>query len=143
MSDFAEATDILYRSVVMEPEQWSDVSFADWASALSDGGPPSREESRQIRRALRIAVKLQAFWGSASQAQLAERDWRARVDLAVGVPAWRPPLALAELSFDRHPTNEAFYAVAERFPVVHNQPFLGGASFEEWLSRPDSAESAL
>jgi hypothetical protein len=84
---------------------------------------------------MRIAVKLQAFWSSPEAAQQArEADWRARVDLAMGAPAWRPTLALARRGFEDQPSEESFNEVRDRFRLVNNQPWLDGATYAEWAA---------
>ena len=77
------AVDALYGSVVSTPERWNEAAFADWAASLASEAPDiDRASGRELRRAMRIAVKLQAFWSSPAAAQHArEADWQARVDL--------------------------------------------------------------
>ncbi len=128
------AVDALYESVVFTPERWNQQAFADWAASIASEVPDiDRESGRELRRAMRIAVKLRAFWSSPEAArQTREADWRARVDLAVGAPAWRPTLALARKEFENHPSEESFNEVRDRFRLVNNQPWLDGATYAEW-----------
>ena len=130
------AVDALYESVVSTPERWNETAFADWAASLASEAPDiDRASGRELRRAMRIAVKLQAFWSSPATAQHArEADWQARVDLAVGAPAWRPTLALARTEFEDHPSEESFNEVRDRFRLVNNQPWLEGATYAEWAA---------
>lgn len=131
------AVDDLYASVVLDPERWNEVAFSEWAQAVAaDVGDMDRDGARELRRALRIATKLQRFWSSPDAARhAAEQDWRARVDVAVGVPAWRPGLALATAELTARPSEEAYEEVQERFRQVNNQPWMEGVTYAEWSSR--------
>ena len=94
----AAAVDDLYRDVVMEPDRWGDEAFGEWMANLTvDSSSIDRLTARSLRRAVRVATKLQRFWGSQdAERYRGEESWEARVDLAVGIPAWRPALELAE-----------------------------------------------
>lgn len=128
------AVDDLYRTAVMEPDHCSELSVSDWAEALAASGTVAREDLRHVRRAMRVALKLAGFWGSADPARRsAETDWMTRVDIASGPPAWRPTLELARAALEREPSPELFEHVAQRFRLVTNQPFAGGADFDSWL----------
>ena len=129
------AVDLLYESVVMKPEDWDEGAFADWVVTVGETtGPEDREALRQVRRAVRAALKLGEFWLSESADRYRnESNWRARVDLALGPRAWRPTLELARLSLAEDKSREAFALVRERFRLVHNQPWLEGASYEDWI----------
>lgn len=130
------AVDDLYASTVLDPERWNEATFAEWTEAAVTDEGVDREAARELRRALRIAVKLQRFWASSdAERHAAEQDWRARVDIAVGVPAWRPCLALARAELLARPSEEAFDEVRERFRLVNNQPWMEGVSYTEWTSR--------
>jgi hypothetical protein len=128
--------DDLYRSVVTEPQRWSDPLFGEWMEAAAVAVPAlSRDEARAVRGIVRIAMKLAAFWSSPpAERYAAEDDWMARVDIAVGAPAWRPTLDLARAALEAEPSPDLYRQVAERFRLVTNQPFLGGAGFDEWLA---------
>lgn len=133
-SGLAAAVDDLYRAVVMEPEAWNEAAFAEWLEAVTlDVEAIDREQAKQLRRALRSAMKLQSFWSNAdARTEEAEPSWRARVDIAVGVPAWRPTLELAMAELDASPSEEIFEEVRERFRVVNGTTWLEGTSFEAW-----------
>ena len=130
----AEAVDGLYREVVMEPERWNESAFADWLETIGlNALAIDRDEAKLLRRAIRNAIKLQTFWLAAdADRKGAERLWRARVDIAVGVPAWRPPLELAMKELYANPTPEGFDDVSMRFRVVNGTGWLEGTSFEAW-----------
>lgn len=131
------AVEDLYRSTVTNPERWGDGAFADWSVAVAEAAPErARAQARALRRCLRVAVKLAAFWSTPSEAAAAAGvadTWQARVDVALGVPAWRPTLELALAELEADPSPELFAHAAGRFRVVTNQPFLAGASYAEWL----------
>jgi len=134
MTGFAAMIDELYSSVSMDPARWNKATITEWAEALAEGDAPTRDESRHIRRSLRIAQKMRQFWVDADESLRSEMDWRARVDVAVGVPAWRPTLALAEIELQCTASEEAFDDVVARFRLVHNAPFAGGMGYGDWLA---------
>ena len=129
------AVDLLYESVVMEPERWDEAAFADWVTSIGETvGPEDREALLPIRRAVRAALKLADFWaGDAAERYRNESSWRARVDIALGPRAWRPTLELARLSLAEDGSRESFALVRERFRLVHNQPWLDGIDYEDWV----------
>jgi hypothetical protein len=129
-----DAVDGLYENVVLHPDRWNEAAFADWAgSVATDLGSVDRDVARELRRALRVATKLQRFWSSPdADRHRGEQDWRSRVDLAVGPPAWRPTLELANAELAARPSEEAFEEVRDRFRLVNNQPWLEGITYEEW-----------
>ena len=130
----AAAVDDLYRDVVMYPQRWSEAAFAEWFETLTTAAESiDRDQAKLLRRAARSAMKLQSFWSAADAGRrAAEPSWRARVDIAVGVPAWRPALELAMRDLETSPTEEGFEDVRERFRVVHGATWLEGTSFVEW-----------
>ena len=134
----ATAVDDLYRDVVMEPERWSEPELGEWLEAVAASGEGiDREQAKQLRRAVRIAMKLQAFWAAANPEARAEPSWQARVDIAVGVPAWRPVLELAMSDLEANPSEERFEAVRDRFRIVHGSSWMEGTTYDAW-----SAETA-
>ena len=128
----------------MDPERWNEPSFAEWLEGLSlEHESIDRERARQLRSAVRIAVKLQSFWSDADSEQRdAEPSWRARVDIAVGVPAWRPGLELAMVDLESTPSEERFDDVRRRFRVVNGSDWLEGESFEHWVATQGGSEDA-
>ena len=139
----ATAVDDLYRDVVIEPELWGKQAFAEWLEMLAlDAGEIGREEAKHLRRAVRMAIKLQTFWSAADAARRrAEPSWRARVDIAVGVPAWRPALELAMLDLYANPTEDSFDDVRDRFRVVNGTPWLEGTSFASWRAESGTGDA--
>ena len=123
----------LYESVVDDPARWNEQGFADWAGdALADAGELPREAHREVRRGLRAAQKLQAFWMNEESEVSANDDWRSKVDIALGPRAWRPLLDLARIGLDTAPSEELFDQVKERFALVNSDRWMDGISFEEW-----------
>lgn len=127
------AIDNLYESVVTAPDGWSEQGFADWANeALADASELPREAVRAVRRSLRAAVKLQAFWGTAAPTVSDHDDWRSKVDIALGPRAWRPTLDLARAGLNDVPCEELFLEVKERFAVVNSERWMDGIDYEKW-----------
>ena len=135
-----DAVDDLYREVVEDPESWAPERLAEWAEDLGTGDV-TRDQARLLRRCMRVAAKLQRYW-AAPVTPLDGADWRSRVDIALGPPAWRPTLDLALLGLDGEPSPEVFDQVAARFRVVHSHPFLDGIDYPTWLETGGAARSA-
>jgi hypothetical protein len=133
----AAAVDDLYREVVMDPHRWGDEAYGEWMASLSvDPASIDRHSARSLRRAVRIATKLQRFWGSQeAERYRAEDSWEARVDLAVGIPAWRPALELAEQDLETSPSPESFEDVRRRFRVVNGTTWMEGIEYDAWVER--------
>ena len=132
----AVAIDDLYRDVVLDPDRWGDDAYAEWLENMAiDADGIDRGAARSLRRAVRIAMKLQRFWSSPdAERYRGETSWEARVDIAVGVPAWRPGLELAERELEARPSEEGFDEVRRRFRVVNGSPWMEGVDYEEWCS---------
>ena len=132
----ALAIDDLYRDVVLDPDRWGDDAYAEWLENMAaDADGIDRDRARSLRRAVRIAMKLQRFWSSPdADVHRGEESWEARVDIAVGVPAWRPGLELAERGFEMNPSEEGFDEVRRRFRIVHGAPWMEGVDYEQWCS---------
>ena len=132
----AVAIDDLYRDVVLDPDRWGDDAYADWLENMAiDADGIDRIAARSLRRAVRIAMKLQRFWSSPdADVHRNETSWEARVDIAVGVPAWRPGLELAERDLEMNPSEEVFEEVRRRFRVVNGAPWMEGTDYERWCA---------
>lgn len=130
MSGLLEDVDALYCGVVEEPDTWNDQRLGDWIDSVALGYTIDKAIARALRRVLTTAGKLRAFWLAAPDRP--DLDWVSKVDLALGPRAWRPVLDLARQVLASDPDPESFERVAELFRVVHNEPFLGGISFETW-----------
>lgn len=131
----ASAIDDLYRDVVMDPDRWGDEAYAEWLENMAiDAQSIDKVSARSLRRAVRIAGKLQRFWSSPDADRYrTETSWETRVDLAVGIPAWRPGLELAERAFETSPCQESFDEVRRRFRVVNGAPWMDGIDYEAWV----------
>lgn len=128
------AIEHLYESVVMNPDAWNEQAFADWAGeTLADVTELPREAVREVRRCLRAAQRLQAFWATAEGTVADHDDWRSRVDIALGPRAWRPTLDLARTGLSDAPSEELFIEVKARFAVVNSERWMDGVDFEEWV----------
>ncbi len=134
-SMLAAAVDDLYEDVVMDPERWGDEAYAEWMANLAvDPTSIDRLAARSLRRAVRIAAKLQRFWSSEeAERYRGEGSWEARVDLAVGIPAWRPALELAEQGLDASPSPEGFDDVRRRFRAVNGTIWMEGVEYDDWI----------
>ena len=130
MSGLVSTVEALYEAVVTDPGSWNEQMFVDWADSAVSDGPVSKDEAKYVRRALRIAQKLRAFWADAPVRP--DLGWESRVDLALGPKAWRPVLELAEAQLRSKRSEEAFTDVASLFPLVNGDEFLDGRSFDEW-----------
>lgn len=124
------AVDRLYQQVVTDPGAWHPQALADWAEEIAADGP-TKEQTRLLRRCLRVAGKLQRHWIDPANTVTAG-DWRSRVDVAVGVPAWRPTLDLARLGLESEPSQALFDEVAERFRLVHSRHYMDGIDYATW-----------
>ena len=131
MSGLLDDIDQLYEVSVTEPDRCTEQFYVDWADEVAAGEGVDKRCARSIRRALSMARRLAAFWLERDMGSAPE-DWRARVDVALGPRAWRPQLELAEYLLERDGSARAFDVVSGLFPVVNNQPYLDGITFEEW-----------
>ena len=123
--------DLLYERCVTAPDECNDQFFVDWADGIASSEEVDRSDAKSIRRCMRAGQRLAAFWSTADQP--GGSDWRSRVDIALGARAWRPQLELARNLLERHPSEENYDAVVTLFPLVHNEPFLDGVGYEEWV----------
>lgn len=133
MSGLLDAVDELYAGCVTEPDRWHDQAFADWGEAVGSSYSLDRESARSVRRCLNAGRKLQMFWEGRTTAK-APPEWRSRVDMALGARAWRPQLELAEYLLARDGDEDVFDVVAALFPLVRNQPFMDGISYDGWVA---------
>ena len=133
MSTVVGEVELLYRTVVMDPVAWNDQMLVDWADGIAATTELDRELSKHLRRVARVAEKLQRFWVRDPRRADQTLDWRSRVDLSLGVRAWRPLLDMAIHELERHPSQDDFDGVASLFRVVHGTEWLDGITFDEWL----------
>jgi hypothetical protein len=125
----------LYAAVCFDAEAWSDSALADWIEALASSSYVDKEIGRELRRIVRAAQKLRDFWLAPAAGRPPDHgDWRTRVDIGLGVKAWRPLLAMARLGLSRAPGEELFADVKERFRVVTGERWMEGVDFDDWLA---------
>lgn len=131
MSGLLDAVDALYRGCSMEPGKWNEQAFVDWSEAVALETPIDKVLARHVRRCLMAGRRLAAFWVDRGSGGGPE-DWKARVDMALGVKAWRPQLDLAFELLSRFDDESTFERVSALFPVVNNMPYLDGVDYETW-----------
>ena len=128
--------DNLYEQSVTSPESVNDQMLADWAEGVASGYELDREAAKYVRRSMRNARKLAAFWAERVSLSDGTDDhpdgWSSRVDLTLGVKAWRPQLDLARHLLDVTPSNEIYERASVLFRLVNNEEFLDGMSYDEW-----------
>lgn len=132
--------DELYESVVSEPQRWGDAAYADWVEEVfASAEGIDKAEAREVRRCLRAAGKLQSFWSNDGVTRPPDAgDWRTRVDIGLGIAAWRPALAIAQLGLERDPSEELFDEVRVRFREVHSEVWMDGIDYESWAADQQS-----
>ena len=126
----------LYAGVCFEPDLWPDSALADWIESIAHSSAVDKEVARELRRVLRSAQKLRGFWSQPAENRPPDHgDWRTRVDIGLGVAAWRPLLAIARHGLVVSPEDQLFEDVKARFRVVSGDRWMDGVSFEEWLDQ--------
>ena len=127
-----DEVDRLYELAVTEPSSVNDQAILDWTEGVAAGSEIDRHSAKYVRRCVNAARKLAAFWSAREPARSHPLEWPSRVDLALGVRAWRPQLELAQYLLEAAPGIETYEKVAELFRMVNNEPFLDGVSYEVW-----------
>lgn len=126
----------LYAEVCFDPAAWPDSALADWMETFATSAYIDKEIGRELRRIGRAAQKLRQFWLDPAPNRPPDHgDWRTRVDIGLGVRAWRPLLAMARLGLSREPTAELYGDVKDRFRVVTGERWMEGVTFDEWLAQ--------
>ena len=128
--------DSLYEQAVTSPELVNDQMLSDWAEGVASGYELDRQGAKYIRRCLNNARKLAAFWIERESPADEPEGWSSRVDLTLGVKAWRPQLELARHLLEVSPSEEIYERAAELFRLVTNEEFLDGMSYEDWNQLP-------
>lgn len=124
----------LYAGVCFEPGSWPDNSLADWIESIAHSSTVDKDVARELRRVLRAAQRLREFWAEPAAGRPPDHgDWRTRVDIGLGVKAWRPLLAIARHGLEHAPSEELFEDVKSRFRVVSGEGWMEGVSYAEWL----------
>ncbi len=130
-----DEVDNLYEQAVTAPDSVNEQMLTDWAEGVASGYEVDRNGAKFARRCLSSARKLAAFWVDREPGDDDPSGWTSRVDLALGIRAWRPQLDLARHLLDVAPSSEMYDRVAVLFRVVNNEEFLDGMSYDEWLSQ--------
>ncbi len=130
-----DEVDQLYELAVTSPASFNDQMIQDWSEGVAGGYEIDRLGAKYVRRCVNIAKKLAAFWSARDPVQGDLAEWPSRVDLALGVRAWRPLLELAQHVLDMTPDELTYEKTAELFRIVNNEPFLDGMSYEAWSER--------
>ena len=133
MSRLVSDADDLYETAVLSPDALTEQAIADWFEGVAATGNLDKKSAKLLRRLVRTAQKLAAFWASDSRASDLGLGWRTRVDIAMGPRAWRPVLDLAQHILELHPDEEVFNSVGELFRIVNGEVWLEGISYEAWL----------
>lgn len=103
---------------------------------MAEASQIDRETGRELRRVMRSAQKLRRFWEAPPETVPPDHgDFRTRVDIALGVAAWRPLLEIARHGLEVAPDPELFDDAKERFRVVTGDRWMEETSFEEWQAQ--------
>jgi hypothetical protein len=128
----AGSVDDLYRRAILLPAAVDDIALSDWMEGAGEllGGPPDRATGRILRRVVRDARKLVAYWSERDGPALP--DWRNGVDEALGSRGWEPQLDLVASAVEGSRDRTTFDEMHLRYRAVHFRPWLDGISWEEW-----------
>lgn len=126
------SVDDLYRQAILAPATIDDTTLSDWLEGAAEllGGTPDRPTARILRRVVRDARKLAAYWSERDGASLPE--WRNGVDEALGSRGWEPQLDLVASVVEGSRDRETFEEMQRRYRAVHFQPWRDGVTYEEW-----------
>lgn len=127
-----DEVDQLYELAVTSPSSLNDQKIHDWSDGVTGGYEIDRIEAKLIRRCVTMARKLAVFWLARGAGRGDPVEWRSRVDLALGVRAWRPQLELAQHLLETSPDDATYGRAGKLFRIVNNEPFLDGMSYEAW-----------
>lgn len=129
----AAAVDDLYRRSVESPEVIDDAALLDWLGEVSDllGPVVPKEDGKVLRRVVRTARKLAAYW---SERDRSLPDWRNGVDEALGARAWEAQLALVMNALRRQPDPGLFEEAKSRFRAARFEEWMEAVSYEEWVA---------
>ena len=130
-----DEVDNLYEQAVTSPESINEQMLTDWAEGIATGYEVDRQGAKFVRRCLNNARKLAAFWADHEANSDDPSDWPSRVDLALGIRAWRPQLDLARHLLEEAPSSEMYERAVGLFRIVNNEEFLDGMPYDEWLAQ--------
>ena len=57
------------------------------------------------------------------------------MDIGLGISAWRPALAIAQIGLERAPSEELFDQDRARFRVVNSDVWMDGIDYETWVAQ--------
>ena len=127
-----DEVDQLYELAVTSPSSLNDQKIHDWSEGVTGGYEIDRIEAKLIRRCVNVARKLAVFWLARDGGRDDPVEWHSRVDLALGIRAWRPQLELAQHLLEKSLDDVTFNKAAQLFRIVNHEPFLDGMSYEAW-----------
>jgi len=127
-----DEVDQLYELAVMSPALLNDQMIQDWSEGVAGGYEIDRLGAKYVRRCVNIASRLATFWAARQPAQDDPVSWPSRVDLALGIRAWRPQMELAQHLLETSPDEATYDRAAQLFRIVNNEPYLDGMSYEVW-----------
>jgi hypothetical protein len=133
VSGLLPGVDSLFRTAVMSPNALTDQAITDWYDGIAATADLDRQSAKLIRRLIRTAQKLAAFWSDDARVEDIGLGWRARVDIAMGPRAWRPVLEIGQYNFETHPSEETFESVGDLFRMVNGEAWMDGMTYGEWL----------
>lgn len=127
-----DEVDQLYELAVTSPSSLNDQKIHDWSDGVTGGYEIDRIDAKLIRRCVTVARKLAVFWSARDAGRDDPAEWHSRVDLALGVKAWRPQLELAQHLLETSPDDATYRKAGQLFRIVNHEPFLDGMSYEAW-----------
>lgn len=128
-----EQCEQLYADACFDAESLPDTVLADWIEGIATSTEVEKEVARELRRVLRATQKLRDFWlAPASERPPDHGDWHTRVDIGLGIKAWRPLLEIARIGLETQPSEELYGQVKDRFRVVSGERWMEGVTYEQW-----------
>ncbi len=128
----------LYSDACFDGDAVPDSALADWIDGIATSTVVDKEVARELRRVLRATQKLRDFWLAPATGRPPDHgDWRTRVDIGLGIKAWRPLLEIARHGLNQQPNEELFIEVKERFRVVTGERWMDGIEYGEWREDAD------
>ena len=137
MRGLLSSVDSLFETAVMSPNALTDQAITDWYDGVAATADLDRQSAKLVRRLIRTAQKLAAFWSGDARVWDIGLGWRARVDIAMGPRAWRPVLEIGQYIFEAHPSEERFESVGDLFRIVNGEVWMDGMTYGEWLEESE------
>ena len=128
-----EQCEQLYADACFDGESLPDSALADWIDGIATSAEIDKGIARELRRVLRATQKLRDFWLAPASGRPPDHgDWRTRVDIGLGIKAWRPLLEIARIGLETKPSDELYGQVKDRFRVVSGEGWMEGITYEQW-----------